>query len=219
MTALASDYGLWMIVIINSLIFIIFAASFIQPKTKLDWRSLGAFSAFIIAMFTEMYGFPFTIYLLSGWLQTKFPQIDIFSHENGHLWQTLFGLQGDPHMNPIHLFSNLLIVLGFLIVFFAWKKLLASRKGNTLAVTGPYALMRHPQYCGFLLVMMGFLIMWPTLLTLIMFPVMVMVYLRLSRLEEKLVRKEFGSDYDVYANRVPAYIPFFKIRSNRNESG
>jgi protein-S-isoprenylcysteine O-methyltransferase Ste14 len=64
-----------------------------------------------------------------------------------------------------------------------------------------------------------FLIMWPTLLTLIMFPVMVMVYLRLSRLEEKLVRKEFGSDYDVYANRVPAYIPFFKIRSNRNESG
>jgi protein-S-isoprenylcysteine O-methyltransferase Ste14 len=219
MTALASDYGLWMIVIINSLIFIIFAASFIQPKTKLDWRSLGAFSAFIIAMFTEMYGFPFTIYLLSGWLQSKFPQIDIFSHENGHLWQTLFGLQGNPHMNPIHLLSNLLIISGFLMVYLAWKKLLSAQKSNTLATTGPYALVRHPQYCGLLLVMTGFLIMWPTLLTLIMFPVMVAVYLRLSRLEEKLVRSEFGKEYGIYAARVPAYMPFFRTRANRNESG
>ena len=60
MTETASAYGLWPLVIVNSAIFIFFAFSFIKPKTKLDWRSLGAFSAFIVALFVEMYGFPVT---------------------------------------------------------------------------------------------------------------------------------------------------------------
>src|SRR3990170_7500839 len=90
-------YGLWSLVIINSAVFILFAYSFFKPQTGRDWRSFGAFSAFLVALFTEMYGFPLSIYFLSGWLQSRYPQLDLFSHEAGHLWQTVFGITGDPH--------------------------------------------------------------------------------------------------------------------------
>src|SRR6516225_3852025 len=105
-------YGLWTLVILNSLVFIIFAFSFTMPKSPRDWRSFGAFSAFIIALFTEMYGFPLIIYLLSGWLQSPFPKLTLTSHDAGHLWWTLLGMKGDPHSNPLHLLSNIFILGG-----------------------------------------------------------------------------------------------------------
>jgi hypothetical protein len=52
--------------------------------------------------FTEMYGFPLTIYLLSGWLSRHYPGINLYGHDAGHLWYTLLGLHGDPHKNPVH---------------------------------------------------------------------------------------------------------------------
>lgn len=42
----APAYGLWSLVRVNSLIFIIFAFSFTRPRTNRDWRSFGAFPAF-----------------------------------------------------------------------------------------------------------------------------------------------------------------------------
>lgn len=207
MTDTVPAYGLWSLVIINSVVFIFFAFSFIKPKTKLDWRSLGAFSAFIVAMFAEMYGFPLTIYFMSGWLQSRFPQTDIFAHGSGHLWYTVFGFEGDPHTNPIHLVSNILIFAGFYLIYKAWLVLHEAQQSGRLANTGPYAKVRHPQYDGFILVMTGFLFMWPTLLTLIMFPVLITVYFQLAKQEEKLVQQEFGSAYDEYARQVPAFLP------------
>lgn len=209
-------YGLWGLVIINSAVFIFFAFSFIKPKTKRDWRSLGAFSAFIVALFTEMYGFPLTIYLLSGWLQNRFPGTDIFGHEGGHLWFTLFGLEGDPHSNPVHLISNLLVLAGFVIIYQAWKVLYKAQRTGELATTGPYGLVRHPQYAGFLIIMIGFLLMWPTLLTLGMFPVLVWVYYRLAKQEEHEVRAEFGEAYDAYAGKTPPFIPDFTNRTHHH---
>ena len=109
-------YGLWSLVVINSAVFIIFAFSFFKPRTKRDWRSFGGFSAFIVALFVEMYGFPLTIYLASGWIAQRFRGIDPFSHDAGHLWYTLLGFKGNPHLNPIHLASNLFILAGFLLL-------------------------------------------------------------------------------------------------------
>lgn len=203
-------YGLWGLVIVNSAVFIIFAASFIKPKTGLDWRSLGAFSAFIVALFAEMYGFPLTIYLLSGWLQSRFPETDIFGHDSGHIWHTLFGFEGNPHANPIHLVSNIMILAGFIIIYQAWQILYRAQREKRLAVTGWYARVRHPQYLGLIVIMTGFLLMWPTILTLGMYPVLLVVYYRLAKREEQLVRQEFGRAYDDYADKTPAFLPSWK---------
>ena len=200
-------YGLWSLVIINSLIFIIFAFSFTKPKTKRDWRSLGTFSAFIIAMFTEMYGFPLTIYLLSEWLGSRYPGIDILSHNAGHLWYTLLGFEGEPHLSLFHIISSVFILGGFYLLANAWGVLYKAQKNNTLATTGPYAYVRHPQYDAFILVMIGFLIQWPTILTLLMFPILVWTYIHLAKREEKDVLAEFGEEYSPYMSKPPAFIP------------
>lgn len=202
-----SAYGLWTLVIINTAIFLMFAFSFAPPQSKRDWRSLGAFSAFIVALFVEMYGFPLTIYFLSPWLQSRFPGADPLSHENGHLLYRLLGMGGDPHFNPLHILSNVLIVAGFFIVAGAWKVLHQAQKEGKLAQQGSYAVVRHPQYIGFVLVMLGFLFQWPTILTLLMFPILVTMYLRLARSEEAEVRERFGAEYAAYAERTPAFIP------------
>ena len=169
----ASAYGLWSLVIINSAIFIIFAFSFTKPKTKKDWRSLGMFSAFIVALFTEMYGFPLTIYLLSGWLTQNYPGVDFLSHENGHLWHTILGLGGNAHFDIMHILSTVFIILGFWLLASSWNVLYKSQKEGTLASTGTYSYIRHPQYLAFMIIMFGFLLQWPTLPTLVMFPILV----------------------------------------------
>jgi protein-S-isoprenylcysteine O-methyltransferase Ste14 len=203
----APAYGLWSLVIINSAIFIIFAFSFAKPRTKRDWRSFSAFSAFIVALFVEMYGFPLTIYLMSGWLVGRYPRLDPFSHDAGHLWNTLLGWKINPHFDPLHILSNILIFGGFILLSAAWKVLYEAQKTQTLAMTGPYAYVRHPQYCGFILIMLGFLFQWPTLVTLLMFPILVTMYVKLAGREEREVLAEFGEEYRRYAARTPAFLP------------
>lgn len=214
----SSAYGLWTLVIINSLVFIIFAFSFTKPKTSRDWRSFGAFSAFIVALFTEMYGFPLTIYLLSGWLSTRFPGVDWLAHDSGHLLEMVFGWRGNPHFGPFHLLSSVFIIAGFWLLAAAWKVLYQAQREHRLATTGPYARIRHPQYAGFVLIMFGFLLQWPTLVTLVMFPILVFMYAHLAKREERDVTAEFGEAYARYAARTPRFIPRPGVALGKKES-
>lgn len=207
MNAPSSDYGLWALVIINSLVFIIFAFSFAKPQSKRDWRSFSAFSAFLVALFVEMYGFPLTIYLLSGWLTSHIPGVDPYSHNAGHLLEDLFGWGGNPHFGPFHIISNALIIAGFFLLSGAWRVLYRAQRKHTLATTGPYARIRHPQYAAFVMIMFGFLLQWPTIVTLIMFPILTYMYIRLARIEEKEAYTEFAEEYSKYAANTPAFFP------------
>ena len=206
-------YGLWSLVIINSLVFILFAFSFTRPRTTRDWRSLSAYSAFIVALFAEMYGFPLTIYLLSGWLGSRYPDVNLYAHETGHLWHTLLGMKSHAHVDPIHIFSEVLIFGGFFLLAASWEVLYRAQRTKTLATTGPYGWMRHPQYAAFIVIMLGFLLQWPTIPTLVMFPVLVGMYIHLAHKEEAEVRAKFGEAYARYAAATPAFFPRWKRRS------
>ena len=199
-------YGLWFLVIVNTAVILIFAASFFHPQTQRDWRAFGVFSAFVVALFTEMYGVPLTIYLLTGWLGGSFLGLDL-THNGGHLWVELSGWSGDPHLSPFHLASYGFIIGGFWLIAAAWRVLHAAQTSGRLAVTGPYARLRHPQYAGFVLIMVGFLLQWPTLPTLLMFPVLLFVYSRLATHEEADVRAAFGPVWDGYADQTPRFVP------------
>lgn len=200
-------YGLRRLAAVNAGVFILFALSFSRPRSIRDWRSFGAFSAFVVALFAEMYGFPLTIYLLSGWLQSRYPGIDFLGHDAGHLLEVMFGWRTNPHFGPLHLLSSGLIAAGFYLLYRAWIVLYAAQREDRLVTAGPYACVRHPQYVAFVLILFGFLLQWPTLLTLAMFPVMVLMHLRLARLEERESEARFGDDYRRYATPTPAFVP------------
>ncbi len=207
MTHEAPAYGLWALVVLNSAVFIIFAFSFGKPQTPRDWRSFSAFSAFIVALFAEMYGFPLTIYLFSGWLQSHYPDVNWSSHDAGHLLEMMFGWRSNPHFGPFHILSMVFIGGGFWLLASSWPVLYRAAQRNDLATTGPYARIRHPQYVAFVLVMFGFLLQWVTIITLLMFPILVWVYVRLAYVEERDSATRFGTKWLEYAAHTPRFIP------------
>ncbi|PKM52223.1 MAG: isoprenylcysteine carboxyl methyltransferase [Firmicutes bacterium HGW-Firmicutes-7] len=197
-------YGLWLIVLINIVIFGLFAYSAFKPTTKRDWRTLGAFFAFIVALFSEMFGYPLTIYILTSIFGKRYPVLDPLSHANGHLWVTLAG--GSKVLYYIlHPLSNILIFGGLIIITIGWKGIHSAQ--GELVTTGIYRFVRHPQYSGFVLMIVGFLIQWPTIVTMLMAPILLIMYTKLAKKEEKNVRAFFGERYEEYSKRVPAFIP------------
>jgi protein-S-isoprenylcysteine O-methyltransferase Ste14 len=200
-------YGFWSLVIVNVGLFVFFLLSFLSPAKKREWRSMGVTIAFFVALFSEMYGFPLTIYILTAILGSRYPALNPFSHSAGHLWLVLFG-GGPAIMFVIHLISNGLVIIGFVIMWKGWK--LIHGAGNMLVTEGLYKYVRHPQYSGLFLVMFGMLIQWPTLITGLMFPVLVFVYYRLSKREEADMIEAFGDRYNRYKEQTPMFIPEFR---------
>jgi len=131
------------------------------------------------------------------------------AHNNGHLLHTLLGFEGNPHFDPLHIASNVLIILGFILLSAAWSVLHAAQQSRSLATTGWYARCRHPQHDAFIMIMFGFLLQWPTIPTLVMFPILVVIYVRLAKREEQIAISEFGDEYRQYMEEIPTWVPRF----------
>jgi protein-S-isoprenylcysteine O-methyltransferase Ste14 len=201
---IAYAYGFWSLVVVNAALFLFFILSFMTPVKKREWRSMSVTIAFFVALFTEMYGFPLTIYILTGFLGSKYPALNPFSHASGHLWVVFLG-GGALMLAIVHLISNVLVFVGFWIMWKGWRLVHKSKGG--LVTGGLYAKVRHPQYSGLFLVMIGMLIQWPTIITAVMFPVLAYVYYRLSKREEKDMLVLFGDEYRRYMEKTPMFVP------------
>jgi len=203
------DYGNWFLVFFNIVLFLYFIKAAFRPRTKTDWTTYRTFGAFIVALFAEMYGFPLTIYLLTSYFGSNFLGLD-FTHNSGHLLNDFLGIKGDPHFTLIHILSNVFVVGGLILLSSAWNVLYQASRKNILATTGAYRYMRHPQYFAFILVIVGFLLQWPTLVTLLMAPILIVRYVMLAKSEEKQMINKFGQVYREYRNITPGFSIFLQ---------
>ncbi len=202
-------YGFWTTVLFVFLIFMFIVFSYVKPKEKFEWRSMGVFIGFLAALFTEMYGFPLTIYLLTSWFGSNYPVLDPFSHSSGHLVLVFMGLSHSVvAMSILHIITNAIIFFGVYIIYLGWQKIYKAT-GEQLVTDGIYARIRHPQYVGMMLITIGFLIQWPMVITLAMWPILLVLYYRLSKYEEKKLAKKFGPEFYDYKDSVPAIFPYF----------
>ncbi|NOY62048.1 MAG: isoprenylcysteine carboxylmethyltransferase family protein [Gammaproteobacteria bacterium] len=197
-------YGMWVVAAFNVGIFLFFILSFLKPRGGQEWRSMGVVAAFLVALFAEMYGFPLTIYLLTGWLGDAYPVLQPYGHKFGHLWVVVFGGSTLAWVMVMGL-SLVFMIMGYMLLSDGWTQIHAAR--GKLVTDGIYAYARHPQYTGLFLVIIGFLVQWPTLLTVLMAPIMLYAYVHLAKIEERRAEAEFGEAYTEYARKTPAFFP------------
>lgn len=192
----------WFIAIAMALVASWVLYRYAAPKRLRDWQGAGLVQAFIIALYAEMYGFPLTLYVLTGVFGVDIP----FQNSSGHLWATLLGY--GPVGGVIEMVLGLSVVIaGVVLLARGWREVHRGSHEDRLVTTGPYAVVRHPQYLGIFIALLGELIHWPTILTLALLPFVVLAYVGLARKEERELLLRFGDAYRDYQRRVPTFIP------------
>ncbi len=175
---------------------------FIPFYQKMQRKPAATYLAFVVAFAFEMHGIPFSMYLISTVIGKNLPV--------GVLWgHTLF-----DYVGYLGLYLNIIFAcLGILLIIFGWQSIYhgywkhIKGKGQIVS-SGIYKYIRHPQYAGLLLIAFGMLLGWATLPTLLMYPIIVILYVRLTKKEEKDMINEFGEEYISYMHKTKKFIPF-----------
>lgn len=193
--------GAWGLAIIVIVLISWFFYRYFAPKNWREWAGAGVVQAFIIALYAEMYGFPLTIYLL-----VRFFGLDS-EYVSANLWSTLVGL-GETGMFVSMLLGYAIAFIGIGLFIQGWRQVHRARKEDRLVTDGLYAYVRNPQYTGLFIALFGEgVVHWPTLFSVGLFPVIVLVYVWLAYREEAQMIDRFGDAYRAYRRKVPMFIP------------
>jgi len=207
-------YGNWPVVITTSVVFLIFLFFLTKPRRPKEWKGAGLTAAFFISLFTEMFGIPLTIYLVAPLIGVS-PRA--FGMYESHLWAYLLSrtrlMSLKDGVAVVMVLSSGIIILGFILLAKGWKKVY--RGEGDLVTDGLYGRLRHPQYLGLILIVVAFLIMWPTILTVLLAPFLIARYLFLAREEDHELEKEFGEDFRRYKEMVPGFMPVLVKRGTQ----
>jgi protein-S-isoprenylcysteine O-methyltransferase Ste14 len=201
-------YFNWWLVAAYIVLVGIFLYGLLQPRRKSEWRSAGAAQAWVIALYAEMYGLPLTAYLAMGWLGRS--RSDAETHMNGHLWPVFLGFEDTDLIYAqfwFTLIGQTMVLVGAILAIVGWRQLHRAAKQGEMATGGLYRFIRHPQYTGFFLFLIGSVINWPTLPTLLTLPLIAWVYWRLARQEEQDAIRQFGDAYRDYMKGTGRFLP------------
>ena len=211
----AEHYGNWAVVVMVVTFASWLLYRYVAPSSWKEWAGAGLVQGFIIALYAEMYGFPLTIYLLTGFLGIELP----LTQYSGHLWATLLGYGAVGALLEMML-GYTLVTAGLAFLVLGWREVYRARQEGRLATKGVYSYMRHPQYTGIMLAVLGQIIHWPTIITLILAPLIVFMYIRLAKKEEGDMIALFGAEYEAYRREVPSrFLPSRRELQERFSEG
>ena len=200
METTTSHFGQWGLVLLWTILGSIFVA-FVPFYKKSQRKPASVYIAFMVAMAFEMFGIPMSMYILAWVFGSKIPE-GIFW---GHTLVEQFGHLGMYTGTFLAMIGIVLVVLGWREVY---KRYWSKEEGQGELVTdGIYRVIRHPQYTGFMLITLGMLLDWATLPMLVMWPVMMVLYYRLARREERELEAEFGEAYVGYKQCTGMFLP------------